>query len=93
MTFASTRVIEKGDGYQMEGDLTVRGITKPLTLEVEYLGVMTDPWGNPKAAFTAHGEVNREDWGLTWNAPLEAGGVLVSKTAKLEIEVQAAKSA
>ena len=93
MTFESTRVIEKGDGSQMVGALTVRGVTKPLTLDVEYLGVMTDPWGNAKAAFTAHGELNREDWGLTWNAALESGGVLVSKTAKLEIEVQAAKSA
>jgi len=92
MTFESTRVIEKGDGYQMVGDLTVRGVTKPMTLDVDYLGVMTDPWGNAKAAFSASGEVDREDWGLTWNAALETGGVLVSKTAKLEIEVQAAKS-
>ena len=93
MTFESTAVIEKGDGYQMVGDLTVRGVTRPLTLDVEYLGVITDPWGNDKAAFTASGEVNREDWGLTWNAALETGGVLVSKTAKIEIEVQAAKVA
>ena len=92
MTFESTQVIDKGDGYQMVGDLTVRGVTKPLTLDVDYLGVMTDPWGNAKAAFSASGEVDREDWGLTWNAALETGGVLVSKTAKLEIEVQAAKN-
>jgi len=91
MTFVSTGVIEKDEGYELTGDLTVRGVTKPLTLDVEYLGVMTDPWGNAKAAFAARGEVNRENWGLTWNAPLEAGGVLVSKTAKLEIEVQAAR--
>lgn len=92
MTFVSTSIIDKGDGYQVTGDLTVRGVTSPMTLDVEYLGVMTDPWGNAKAAFSASGEVNREDWGLTWNAPLEAGGVLVSKTAKIEIEVQAARA-
>jgi polyisoprenoid-binding protein YceI len=92
MTFVSTSIIEKGDGYQVTGDLTVKGVTKPLTLDVDYLGVMTDPWGNAKAAFSGGGEVNREDWGLTWNAPLEAGGVLVSKTAKIEIEVQAARA-
>ena len=92
MTFVSTSIIDKGDGYQVTGDLTVKGVTKPMTLDVEYLGVMTDPWGNAKAAFSATGEVNREDWGLTWNAPLEAGGVLVSKTARIEIEAQAARA-
>ncbi len=90
MTFVSNSIVEKGDGYQVTGDLTVKGVTNPLTLDVEYLGVMTDPWGNAKAAFAGSGEVNREEWGLTWNAPLETGGVLVSKTAKIEIEAQAA---
>lgn len=92
MKFVGTSIVAKDDGYELAGDLTVKGVTKPLTLSVEYLGVMTDPWGNAKAAFSASGEVNREDWGLTWNAPLEAGGVLVSKTAKIEIEVQAARA-
>lgn len=92
MTFVSTSIVDIGDGYLVTGDLTVRGVTSPMTLEVEYLGVMTDPWGNAKAAFSASGEVNREDWGLTWNTPLEAGGVLVSKTAKIEIEVQPARA-
>lgn len=92
MSFVGTSIVAKDDGYELVGDLTVKGVTKPLALEVEYLGVMNDPWGNAKAAFSASGEVNREDWGLTWNAPLEAGGVLVSKTAKIEIEAQAAKA-
>ena len=92
MTFVSTSITPKDDGYVMVGDLTVRDVTRPITLDVEYLGVMNDPWGNAKAAFTASGEVNREDWGLTWNAPLETGGVLVSKTAKIEIEAQAARA-
>ncbi|MFB3044329.1 MAG: YceI family protein [Acidimicrobiia bacterium] len=91
MKFVSTSIVEKGDGYSMTGDLTVRGVTHPLTLDVEYLGVMTDPYGNDKAAFSASGEVTRADWGLTWNAPLEAGGMLVSKTAQIEIEAQAAR--
>ncbi len=92
MTFVGTSIVAKDDGYELVGDLTVKGVTKPLTLNVNYLGVMNDPWGNAKAAFSATGEVNREDWGLTWNAPLEAGGVLVSKTAKIEIEAQGAKA-
>lgn len=92
MTFVSNQIVDKGDGYQLVGDLTVRGVAKPLTLDVEFLGVMSDPWGNAKAAFSASGEVDREDWGLTWNAPLEAGGVLVSKKARIEIEAQAAKA-
>ena len=92
MKFVSTSIVEKGDGYSMTGDLTVKSETHPLTLDVEYLGVMTDPYGNDKAAFSASGEVTRADWGLNWNAPLEAGGVLVSKTAQIEIEAQAARS-
>ncbi|MCP3975378.1 MAG: YceI family protein [bacterium] len=92
MTFVSTSIVAKDDGYELVGDLTVKGVTKRLALNVDYLGVMNDPWGNAKAAFSASGEVNREDWGLSWNAPLEAGGVLVSKTAKIEIEAQATKA-
>ena len=91
MKFVSTSIVEKGDGYSMTGDLTVKDVTHPLTLDVEYLGVMTDPYGNAKVAFSAAGEVTRSDWGLNWNAPLEAGGVLVSKTARIEIEAQAAR--
>ena len=91
MKFASTSIVEKGDGYLMTGDLTVKDVTHPLILDVEYLGVMTDPSGKEKAAFSANGEVTRADWGLNWNAPLEAGGVLVSKTAVIEIQAQAAR--
>ena len=91
MKFASTSIVEKGDGYLMTGDLTVKDVTHPLILDVEYLGVMTDPSGKEKAAFSAKGEVTRADWGLNWNAPLEAGGVLVSKTAEIEIQAQAAR--
>ena len=89
MTFVSTSF----DGDTLAGDLTIKGITKPVTLDVEFNGVATDPWGNDKAAFEATGELNRTDWGLTWNANLEKGGVLVSEKIKLVIDVQLAKQA
>jgi polyisoprenoid-binding protein YceI len=89
ITFVSTSF----DGDTLTGDLTIKGITKPVTLDVEFNGVATDPWGNDKAAFEATGELNRTDWGLTWNANLEKGGVLVSEKIKLVIDVQLAKQA
>jgi polyisoprenoid-binding protein YceI len=72
--------------------LTIRGETHPLTLELEYGGVVTDPYGNEKAVFAAETKIDREDWGLTWNAPLEAGGWLVGKEVKIEIEAELAKA-
>jgi polyisoprenoid-binding protein YceI len=89
MTFRSTSF----DGETLTGDLTIKGITKPVTLDVEFNGVATDPWGNEKAAFEAVGEINRTDWGLNWNASLEKGGVLVSEKIKLTLDVQLAKQA
>jgi len=94
ITFASTRVQATGDtSWKVDGDLTIRDTTKPVTLDVEFGGVATDPWGNDKALFEASTEVDREDWGLTWNQPIAGGGVLVSKKIKLELEIQAAKVA
>lgn len=92
LTFTSTAVRQNGSGYSVDGDLTIRDTTKPATLEMAFDGTATDPWGNAKAAFTATTSINREDWGLTWNVPLETGGLLVSKDIKIEIEVQAAKA-
>ena len=89
MTFRSTSF----DGETLSGDLTIKGITKPVTLEVDFGGVATDPWGNEKAAFEAEGEIDRTDWGLTWNAALEKGGVLVSEKIKIVIDLQLAKQA
>ena len=89
ITFVSTSF----DGDTLAGDLTIKGITKPVTLAVQFNGVATDPWGTDKAAFEATGELNRTDWGLTWNATLEKGGVLVSEKIKLVIDVQLAKQA
>lgn len=90
--FRSTGVRRDGSDYLVDGELTIRGVTKPVTLEMSFDGIATDPWGNSKAAFTASTSINREDWGLTWNVPLETGGVLVSKEIKIEIEAQAAKA-
>ena len=73
----------------LAGELTIRGITRPVTLQVEYLGHVADPWGGQRAIFTAHGILNREDWGLTWNMPLDGGGLLVSKDIRIEIEAEA----
>jgi polyisoprenoid-binding protein YceI len=90
MTFTSTSVEPDGSSWKLTGDLTIKDVTRPVTLDFEFLGISADPWGNAKAAFSATAEVAREDWGLTWNVPLEGGGVLVSKHIKLEIEAQAA---
>ncbi|MGB7820035.1 MAG: YceI family protein [Ornithinibacter sp.] len=89
MTFVSTSF----DGTTLTGDLTIKGVTKPVSLDVEFTGLATDPWGNEKAGFEAQGELNRTDWGLTWNANLEKGGVLVSEKIKLVLDVQLGKQA
>ena len=73
----------------VNGNLTIHGVTKPVTLAVEFGGAAQDPWGNTKAGFSASTEIDREDFGLTWNQTLETGGVLISKHIKIEIEVQA----
>jgi polyisoprenoid-binding protein YceI len=88
LTFHSTGVRGAGTDWVLDGELTIVGITKPVSLAVDYEGVGGDPWGGTRAGFTAKAEVNREDWGLTWNAALEAGGFLVGKTITLELEVE-----
>jgi polyisoprenoid-binding protein YceI len=79
----------QGTRGQLAGNLTIRGVTRPVTLQAEYLGHVADPWGGQRAIFTAHGILNREDWGLTWNMPLDGGGLLVSKDIRIEIEAEA----
>lgn len=88
MTFVSTGVRSNGDAWILDGDLTIKGVTKPVALDFEFLGLIDDPWGNAKAAFSAGAEIMREDWDLSWNVALETGGVLVSKKIVLEIEIQ-----
>lgn len=93
MTFTSTGFTQKsGDDYTLTGDLTIRDVTAPVTLDVEFGGTAKDPWGNVKAGFSATGKLNRKDFGLTWNSALETGGVLVGEEVKLLIELQFVKA-
>ena len=91
LTFRSTAVRSVGDGYEVDGELTIRNTTRPITLTMEYLGLATDPWGNEKALFSAGTTLDRESWGLTWNQALETGGWLVGKSVTLDLEVQASR--
>jgi polyisoprenoid-binding protein YceI len=94
LLFESTSLDKTEDGdYKMKGLLTIKGITKEVTLNVEFGGVNKDPWGNEKAGFSLEGKINRKEWGLSWNAALEAGGVLVSDEVRLSADVQFAKQA
>ncbi|HEY0475044.1 MAG TPA: YceI family protein [Kribbella sp.] len=94
ITFVSTSVEPTGDNtFKVTGDLTIRGVTKPVTLDVEFTGSATDPMGNLRIGFEASGVINRKDWGVSWNAALEGGGVLVSEKITLEIEISAIKNA
>jgi len=93
LTFKSTKVEPAGDGYKMTGDLTIRGVTRPVTFDLEFEGTGRDPWGNEKIGFSATAKINRKDFGLTWNAPLETGGVLVGEQVKIELHLEAAKQA
>ena len=94
LTFANARVVaQKGTTFTVRGDLTIKGVTKEVELAVELDGVVTDPFGNEKLAVSARTEINREDFGMTWNAALETGGVLVSQKVVIEIEAQAVRQA
>jgi polyisoprenoid-binding protein YceI len=90
MTFRNARVVSQdGVDFTIAGDLTIKGVTREVTLNVELDGVAKDPWGGTRLGLTASTDIDREDWGLTWNAALESGGVLVSKNIRIEIEAQA----
>ncbi len=91
MEFASTGVRLQDGDFLVDGDLTIRGVTKPATFEVEFGGFGVDPWGNQKAGATAKTVIDREEFGLTWNAALETGGVLVGKDVTIELDLQGAK--
>jgi polyisoprenoid-binding protein YceI len=93
MTFRSTRVTVTDDGFTAVGDLTIKGVTQQVELEVEATGVATDPFGNARAGFAAETEINRKDFGLVWNAALETGGVLVSEKVKVTLDISAIKQA
>jgi polyisoprenoid-binding protein YceI len=90
LVFKSTRIESKGDGeFRVHGDITIRGVTKPLTLEVEFHGTSKDPYGRNLAGVTARGSVNRKDFGVSWNKALEAGGFAVADKVNLELELEA----
>ena len=88
-TFAGRAAGWQGTHGTLAGELTIRGITRPVALAAEYLGHAADPWGGQRAIFTAQATLNREDWGLTWNMPLDGGGLLVSKEIRIEIDAEA----
>ena len=83
----------KYDSKELVGDLTIRDVTKSVTLNVEFGGIAKDPWGNTKAGFTVTGKINRKDWCLEWNAALETGGVLVGEDVSITAEIQLVKHA
>jgi polyisoprenoid-binding protein YceI len=85
-TFAITSVARRGDEYEVTGDLTIRGVTRPVTLKSELLGFYTSMEGAKRAGFSASGKINRRDWGLDWNVALETGGWLVGDEIKLTID-------
>jgi polyisoprenoid-binding protein YceI len=92
MTFRSKRVERRsGDTFRVIGDLTIRDVTREVALDVELFGRAKDPWGNEKAGFEATTRINRADYGLTWNAALETGGVLVGDEVKISIEAELQK--
>ena len=92
MTFESTSYYKKGDDYVLEGNLTLRGVTKPVKLDVEYGGIQQDLYGRTVAGFEISGKIKRLEFGLHWNAVTEAGGVVVSDDVKLNAEIQMVKA-
>lgn len=97
ITFRSTRIkgahAQEGDRFEVDGDLTIRGVTQPVTLDVVYEGRGGDPWGGERVGFAATGDIDRREWGLEWNQALEAGGVMVANRLKLSLDVQLVKQA
>lgn len=93
LTFRSTRIEPDGDDYKMTGELTIRGVTRPVTFALEFEGTGKDPWGNERIGFSATAKISRKDFGLTWNAALETGGVLVGDQVKIELHLEATKQA
>lgn len=87
ISFVSNAIVPKGDAYELQGELTIKGVTRPVALETELNGVAVDPFGNTRAGLTAETTISRKDFGLTWNAVLEAGGVLVSDKVAINLEL------
>jgi len=92
MTFVSTGIRGDGAEYVLTGDLTIKGVSKSIELDLEFEGVSPDPWGGTRVGFSATGEINRRDFGLNFDVKVDTGGALVGEKIKLEIEAQAVKS-
>lgn len=89
LTFESTRITQQGTDITIEGNFTMHGVTKPVTLKGETAPTVKDPWGMQRTALTLEGKLNRKDWGLIWNQALELGGLMVSEDVKLSLELEA----
>jgi polyisoprenoid-binding protein YceI len=89
MTYRSTGIRAKGDGYVLDGELTLKGVTRQVPLALEINGFGRDPYGGTRAGFTATAEINRQDFGVNWNAALETGGVVVSDKVNIHLEIEA----
>jgi polyisoprenoid-binding protein YceI len=92
MTFRSTGLRSEGGDHYLDGELTIRGVTRPVALEVEYNGVGEDPWGGFRAGFSAKTTINRKDWGVEFNVPLQGEKVLLSDKVDIQLEVQAVRT-
>ena len=92
MTFTSTKVTQDGDDFEVIGDLTIKGVTRSVVLDLEFNGTSQDPWGGTRAGFSAETEINRKDFGLEWNVVMETGGVLVGEKIKIELDIQAVQA-
>jgi polyisoprenoid-binding protein YceI len=92
MTFTSTEVRPDGGDYVLVGDLTIKGVTKQVELELEFDGVSPDPWGGTRAGFSAEGEIDRRDFGVEWNMVLDTGALMVGEKVKISLDIQAVKA-
>ena len=93
ISFVSHSIVPKGDSYELQGELTIKGVTRAVALETEFNGVAVDPFGMTRAGLSAETTISRKDFGLTWNVPLDAGGVLVSDKIKIQLDVSVVKAA
>jgi len=91
--FRSTKVEGDKDSFKLTGDLTIRDVTRPITLDIQFEGQQRDPWGGERIGFSGSGKIDRRDFGLTWNQALETGGVVVGNDVKINLEVEAVKAA